>query len=212
MEFPTRGILVVFEGPDRSGKSTQIKLCTDALERTGRVVSRMAFPERSSATGILIDKILKDKNGPRLPARALHLLFSANRWEKEEEIKRRLSAGEIVLVDRYCHSGLVYSCASGLDPEWCKSADRGLPRPDLVLYLETKVEKISNRADFGNEIFETENFQNRVKYFYEQCLSCENFCKTIDAGRDRETIASECVSEILKTENLSSKSLIKLMM
>ena len=71
----------------------------------------------------MISGFLQNKKpmGPEL----LHLLFSANRWELEENIKSKLNQGEIVIIDRYAFSGVAYSVAKGLDIEWCKSSDKG---------------------------------------------------------------------------------------
>jgi dTMP kinase len=70
-----RGKLVVFEGLDRSGKSTQSKLLHENLENSVLV----RFPNRETTTGKIIDTYLKGTQD--LCDEAIHLLFSANRWE-----------------------------------------------------------------------------------------------------------------------------------
>jgi hypothetical protein len=68
---------------------------------------------------------------------AVHLLFSANRWEAVKSLKARLNAGETLVCDRYAFSGVAFTAAKGtLDLEWCKNPDRGLPAPDAVIYLD----------------------------------------------------------------------------
>ena len=68
---------------------------------------------------------------------AVHLLFSANRWEAAKALKTRLGAGETLVCDRYAFSGVAFTAAKGtLDLEWCKNPDRGLPAPDAVIYLD----------------------------------------------------------------------------
>jgi dTMP kinase len=68
---------------------------------------------------------------------AVHLLFSANRWEAVKSLKTRLNAGETLVCDRYAFSGVAFTAAKGtLDLEWCKNPDRGLPAPDAVIYLD----------------------------------------------------------------------------
>ena len=71
------------------------------------------FPNRKSSTGRMIDDFLKNKIN--LPKEVIHLLFSANRWEVNQEIKNCLSAGRDVICDRYWYSGVAYSYAQGLD-------------------------------------------------------------------------------------------------
>ena len=118
-----RGALIIFEGLDRSGKSTQCKLLSDSLKKIGLKVCNLRFPDRSTDIGKMISKFLENKKP--MGSELLHLLFSANRWELEKEIKSKLYDGEIVIIDRYAYSGVAYSSAKGLDTNWCKSSDKG---------------------------------------------------------------------------------------
>lgn len=75
-----RGYLIAVEGGDRCGKSTQCFLAKDWLEaQTGRPAEYWKFPERTWPTGKLINSYLTKEID--MPAEAIHLLFSANRWE-----------------------------------------------------------------------------------------------------------------------------------
>ncbi len=95
-----------------------------------------------------------------LPDRAIHLLFSTNRWEKEQEIQDSLRQGTHLVIDRYAFSGVAFSAAKdGLDLEWCKGPDRGLPEPDLVCFLDVSPEEARKRGGFGQERYEKEAFQ-----------------------------------------------------
>lgn len=49
------------------------------------------------------------------------------------------------VCDRYAYSGVAYSSAKGLDTQWCKSGDVGLPQPDLVVYLDMSPEQAAAR-------------------------------------------------------------------
>jgi len=94
---------------------------------------------------------------------AVHLLFAMNRWESKQQIIEAVRQGKHVVCDRYAYSGVAYSAAKGLDFEWCKNADKGLIKPDLVFYLNANPEDIEKRGGFGEERFEKTNFQNLVK-------------------------------------------------
>lgn len=167
-EKPSSGKFIVFEGADRSGKTTQTKLCVESLRASGIPVAEgcpWRFPERTTKTGHLIDAYLQDKAD--MDDRVLHLLFSANRWEKVDRIRQALSAGETVVVDRYAFSGVAYSAAKGLDAEWCKGPDRGLPAPDVVVYLDLPFEAAEKRGEFGAERYEKEDMQRKVAKQFE---------------------------------------------
>merc|ERR1719387_2331238 len=73
-----RGLFVVFEGLDRSGKSTQSKELVKRLEERGPV-RWTCFPDRATAIGVLIDLYLRRQI--ELPDETIHMLFCANRWE-----------------------------------------------------------------------------------------------------------------------------------
>ncbi len=71
-----------------------------------------------------------------------------------------------MILDRYAYSGVVYSASKGLDLEWCKHSDIGLPEPDIVLYMDISEEICAQRNKFGEEIFERVEFQKKVKSNY----------------------------------------------
>lgn len=65
-----------------------------------------------------------------------------------------LNQGKNVILDRYVYSGVAYSAAKGLDFNWCLNCDIGLPKPDLIFYIEINNEEINQRKGFGEEIYE----------------------------------------------------------
>lgn len=168
-----RGKLIVFEGPDRSGKTTQTHLLVQLLRERGYKVAAgcpLRFPDRTTQVGKLIDSYLRESVHD-LDDRVLHLLFSSNRWEKADSILASLRAGDCVIIDRYAYSGVAYSSAKGLDMAWCKSADAGLPKPDLVIYLDIPIEVAMKRGDFGSERFEKVAFQRAVSKQFERLMA-----------------------------------------
>jgi dTMP kinase len=91
------------------------------------------------------------------------------RWELERDIRRSLAEGTHVLIDRYAYSGAAFSAAKpGLSLAWCKQPDVGLPRPDMVVFLDVTEEVAKQRGGFGEERYEVAEFQRRVKANYRQ--------------------------------------------
>jgi dTMP kinase len=131
-----RGLLLAFEGLDKTGKTTQCKLLRDHLQTLKVPVELLHFPVRQSSTGAVIDSYLRNKLD--LSAQVSHLLFSANRWEFNSHMRERLAKGAVVILDRYIWSGRAYSYALGLDPEWANRSDEGLPLPDYIFYLRSQ--------------------------------------------------------------------------
>lgn len=76
----SRGSLIVLEGLDRSGKSSQCSRLVSYLQEKGIPVEACRFPDRSTSVGQMISTYLANES--ELDDRTIHLLFSANRWEK----------------------------------------------------------------------------------------------------------------------------------
>ncbi|KAI0143670.1 thymidylate kinase-domain-containing protein [Xylariaceae sp. FL1272] len=164
---PVRGALVIFEGMDRAGKTTQAKLLQLRCIESGREVKFMRFPDRTTVIGKMIDSYLKGESG--IEDHVIHLLFTANRWEAAETIKAELAAGHIVICDRYYHSGIVYSAAKqlpSLSISWAKAPEVGLPRPDMVLFLDLEESVARSRGGWGGEIYEKGEMQRRVRELF----------------------------------------------
>lgn len=172
-----RGAFIVFEGADRCGKTTQANLLAERLRGRGgdRDVECIRFPDRDTAIGRVIDAHLassaetetetetENDSASAAAAASVHLLFSANRWERARDIERKLRAGTTLLCDRYAYSGAAYASAKGLDMDWCQACDRGLPAPDGVLFFDLPAEDAATRGDFGAERYERVEFQNKVR-------------------------------------------------
>jgi dTMP kinase len=145
----TRGAFILFEGGDRCGKSTQTKRLEEKLRADGVAVEGIRYPNRTSTIGQMINNYLASTTD--MDDRTIHLLFSANRWEANKSIHASLEAGTTLICDRYAYSGAAFTSAKGLDLEWCKNPDRGLPAPDAIIYLDMPIEEAAKRGDFGEE-------------------------------------------------------------
>lgn len=115
----------------------------------------------------MIDSYLKSQLD--MDDHAIHLLFSANRWEAAKTMAALLTAGTTILCDRYYHSGIVYSAAKrnpSLTLSWARAPEVGLPRPDLVLFLDLDEAQARARGGWGGEVYERAETQRRVKELF----------------------------------------------
>lgn len=138
-----RGLFVVLEGLEKCGKKTQSKLLKSYLESQGIACVEIEFPTRDSIIGQMIQDHKKDLY--ELHPRAVHLLFSAHRWEKQKEIENELRNGKCVICSRYVYSAIAYSCANGLDHAWCSFSEKEMLKPDLVVYLQIDPKELKKR-------------------------------------------------------------------
>lgn len=191
-----RGALIVFEGGDHSGKTTQCSKLIQALTSKGQHTQLFKFPDRTSSIGQMIDKYLGNKVD--IEDHSVHLLFSANRWEKQPQIMKLLNAGTTLIVDRYAFSGVAFTAAKpGFDIDWCKQPDIGLPKPDLVCYLTLDTEAAAKRGTFGGERYERTDFQKKVMNNFEKLK--DSTWKEINADQSIEDLHTEILDLVTKT-------------
>ena len=183
-----RGAFILIEGLDRCGKSTQTRMLAQHLSESGRRAELIGFPDRSTSTGKLIDAHLTRQSRVG-DVRALHLLFASNRWERKAHIEETLVAGGSIVCDRYSFSGVAYSAAQGLDVQWCWMPERGLPAPDLVIFLELSAEAAKLRGGYGDEIYEKVEFQRKVAQAFGELKTPA--WRVIDAGRDLDSVFAD---------------------
>ncbi|PWA14417.1 hypothetical protein CCH79_00011077 [Gambusia affinis] len=196
-----RGALIVLEGVDRAGKTTQCKKLVQALQQSGRPAEMMRFPDRSTTIGQLISAYLEKKSD--LEDHTVHLLFSANRWELVPIMKKKLDQGITLVVDRYAFSGAAFTSAKpGFCLDWCKRPDVGLPKPDLVMFLQLNPAEAALRGQFGNERYETSAFQKSVQERFEQLMKDPSVnWKVIDASQNVEEVHADIRTHSLNAIN-----------
>ncbi len=142
------GVLIVVEGVDGSGKSTQISLLKDWLVST---VEDVIFTEWNSSR-IISDTTKKGKKKNLLTPRTFSLLHAVDFADRLEQIiVPALKAGFIVLADRYVYTAFARDVARGVDPGWVRNMYGFAINPDLAFYfhvpVEVSLERIcSNRA------------------------------------------------------------------
>ncbi|KAG0233679.1 hypothetical protein BGW42_007265 [Actinomortierella wolfii] len=189
-----RGQFILLEGCDRAGKSTQCAMLVAALKSKGHSVELCKFPDRTTTIGQMIHAYLT--NAKELDDRAIHLLFSANRWEAMQNMKRKLQSGTHLIVDRYAYSGVAFSAAKGLDIEWCKHPDRGLLRPDKTFFLDLPTDEAEKRGGFGEERYEKRELQERVRSLFLKLRDTE--WTVIDARQSIDAMHDQILQATLK--------------
>ncbi|KAI8581466.1 hypothetical protein K450DRAFT_231446 [Umbelopsis ramanniana AG] len=190
-----RGALIVLEGCDRSGKSTQCSNLVNYLTACNIDSKLLKFPDRTTSTGQMINSYLT--NATELNDQAVHLLFSANRWEAMDNMRSMLLSGTTLVVDRYVYSGVAFTAAKGLDMNWCKQPDVGLLTPDLVLFLDLPIEAAEQRGGFGEERYEKREMQINVRELFLQLQ--DSLWQLIDANRTMQEIEMDIRQRVLST-------------
>ncbi len=191
-----RGIFIVLEGPDGSGKSTMAKKIGDYYRVEGREIE---FTREPGGTKISekVRELILDNNNTEMAYRTEALLYASARAQLvEEKIKPWLNEGKIVISERYVYSSLVYQgIGRGLGVKEIKKindfATAGL-NPDIVLFLDVDPEKgLSRKLNIdGGDRLENEDVSFH-KEVYEGYKSLKQFfpeIKTINAERTIDEI------------------------
>lgn len=192
-----RGLLVVVEGLDRAGKDTLIGHLVALLKQAGEPVMVQAFPDRTTESGVTLDRFLRREID--LSDWECHELYAINRRELEEMLCETLMEGTTVICSRYAYSGVAYTAAKGHDMRKCMEADRGLLRPDLVVFLDVDADTVAVRNNFGKERYETQEFQLKVysafQTLWELLRNSPNRPKSENSCTDLLTISPADISE-----------------
>ncbi|MFQ5940447.1 MAG: dTMP kinase [Nitrososphaerales archaeon] len=182
-------MLIVIEGSDKAGKATQTQLLKEDLEKKGLSVGTLAFPVYDTKIGEEIRAFLHREK--EYPVQVMHMLLSANRWEKKAEIERMLDENQVVILNRYYQSNLVYGIASGLKLEWLRALDEGLPKEDIVIMLDIAPEISIQRLPSKGDIFEmSDDMMHEVSKLYREFATKYGWI-LVNGDRNREDVHRE---------------------
>ncbi len=153
-----KGMLIVLEGIDGSGKATQAALLEEALKKEGRDVMRVSFPDYDSPSSALVKMYLAGdfgKDPGDVNPYAASLFYAVDRFASfRMKWKSFYEAGGIVIADRYTTSNMVHQMTKYDEAEkrntfldWLEQTEYeelGLPRPDLVFLLDVPLSLSEN--------------------------------------------------------------------
>ena len=141
------GKLIVIEGADGSGRSTQIKLLVDWLEAKGYATTQVGLKRSNLAS----EELERAKNGNILNRTTLSLFYATDFADQLENIIiPSLRAGFIVLADRYIYTLMARDLVRGLDNKWVHNLYSIALQPDAVFYLKLSPEKLIQRNFMKN--------------------------------------------------------------
>lgn len=218
-------MLIVIEGLDGAGKSTQVKKLKSFLQQNTTRLEYIHFPRYDAPVyGGLISRFLRGDFGdnntvhPNLVA----LLFAEDRHGCAPQIRTFLEQGSTVLLDRYVYSNIAYQCAKLDDPaereslrEWIFETEYNefnIPKPDLNIFLDVPISFVESMLassrqggdreylDGGKDIHEADiNFQKTVREMYlRQCELDENFIRLDCSDSQGRMLPAEDIFEKLR--------------
>lgn len=157
-------MLIVLEGLDGAGKSTQVKLLKEYIQSKGKQLRYLHFPRFDAPVyGDLIAKFLRGDFGAinQVHPQLVALLFAEDRRDAAALIREWLGNGDVVLLDRYVYSNIAYQCSKIKDKtesnalsEWIFNLEYNIyniPRPDVNLFLDVPISFVDKKLKENRE-------------------------------------------------------------
>jgi dTMP kinase len=178
--------LLVIEGLDGAGKSTQVRLLQEYLTAKGTKYEYLHYPRTDSPVyGDLIARFLRGELGdnnsvnPYLVA----LIYAGDRADSKQLLEKWINQGITVILDRYVYSNIAYQCAKLADldqklalKKWIMETEFGyfqLPKPDLNIFLDVPFE-FTRRKLTGNRMGNDRSYLNGQRDIHEEDLDFQN--------------------------------------
>ena len=198
-----KGLFIVLEGIDGSGKDTHLKFIANELRGLGYTVVETAEPSDHSV-GTFLKRYAK-RNEERLPAQSEALLYAADRFDHVKNvITPALLRDQIVISARYYYSSMAYQGAVGVDLDWIREMNRFALRPDLAVLLDILPEYSLHRLKRQRSIYEDSDYLRKVRDIYIRLVNEGELVK-VDADRPKRVVQGELISmiqDLLERKNI----------
>jgi len=203
-----KGKLIVIEGPDGVGRSTQLWLLKQWLETMGHAV----LATRMTRSALAGRGLRQAKKGTTLGRVTMALFYATDFADRlEHQVIPALKAGFIVLTDRYIYTLIARALARGIDPDWIREVYGFALKPDRVFYLRAGVGDLVTRVlqkggfdywesgmdlHLGDDMYESFLvYQTRIMADFDKMVEDYGF-GVIDASRSIEQVFAALKAEI----------------
>lgn len=169
-------MIIALEGLDGAGKTVQTGKLVRWMHDNGIGMTRFDFPDYAIQSGVDIQRCLSDTDASY---RTLHKLMAQNRLDRLPDIQGALSRGDVLVMNRYCDSNIVYGMANGFEHSWLAGLDVQMPHADLTILLSITVEHSFKRKRIRDNLEAHRGFMTRVFDMYRQ-VSADNNWACVD--------------------------------
>lgn len=211
------GRLIVIEGLDGSGKATQARLLADNLQKVGKRVKKVSFPDYDSPSSALIKMYLGGEFGDKpgdVNAYAASSFFAVDRFASYKKNWQADYAEGVVIADRYTTSNAVHQCSKLAYGDWDAFLDwlfdleyekLGIPAPDRVIYL--RVDPDISQALILSRYHghaEKKDIHEKDMEYLRRCQEAADYCarrlgwRIVDCCADRRMRGIEAIQDELR--------------
>jgi dTMP kinase len=188
-----KGVFIVIEGLDGSGKTTQAKTLTAKLCRTHNAIYT-AEPSKGKIGMFIRNRVLYGEKRP--PTAIEALLFAADRIEHvQNEVLPALAEGRVVICDRYVYSSLAYQGSAGLNLDWIETINQHALKPDLALFIDVDPEAVQARLKSRKSVMENLETQRKVREIYQKFIEKGELIR-VNGDKPKNMVADEILSAV----------------
>lgn len=133
------GKFITLYGINNIGKTTHAKLLVKKLQKKGYKSIYIKYPVYDiHPSGDYINKILRNSDQQKISEDELQLWFVLNRYQFQDQLKKYLDEGIVVVAEDYIGTGIAWGTAKDLDEEWMENINKNLIKEDLSIFIEGK--------------------------------------------------------------------------
>jgi dTMP kinase len=192
-EVKKKGLFIVIEGLDGSGKSTQAKILVRKLRQSHGAIYT-AEPSHGKIGTFIRNRILYGEKRPSISVEAL--LFAADRIDHiQNEVQPTLDEGRLVVSDRYIYSSLAYQGSAGLNLEWIETVNQLALKPDLALFIDVDPEVVLKRLTRKKSVMENLETQSKVREVYLKFVKKGDLAR-IEGDNPKSEVAREVLAAV----------------
>lgn len=191
------GVLIVIEGIDGAGKTTQTKILCKMLQKNG--YPTVCFHEPTDGKwGLKIRDLAINGRHKTSPEEEMNFFIQDRVEDVEENIRPALKDKKVVIMDRYYFSNIAYQSARGLDPKIIEEKNVKIaPKPNLLIILDltpqASLKRIKEKRNGKPNHFERTKHLKKVRETFLKCFKERAYTRIIDGddARSESTIANE---------------------
>lgn len=189
-----RGLLIVFEGIDGAGKTTQARRVTAWLNEKGLPAVSFSEPTHQGVYGRRLREVILNGRAGISPWEELELFLKDREEDVQKNILPALRQNSIVVMDRYYYSNMAYQGALGIDVNHIRVLNEKIaPRPDMVIILDldvrTGLDRINTLRREKENQFERADYLEKVSQIFSEISG--DYIYHIPASRPLEEVNAE---------------------
>ena len=161
------GKFIAIYGVNNIGKTTQVNLLAQRLEKEGLKVKVIKYPIYDSIpTGPRISNILRNRAEPDISPEHFQLLYCLNRFDTQPQLLDLIKQYDLVLAEDYTFTSVAWGAANGISKQWLLNVNHPLLKPDFSILLDG--ERVTQSIEEGHKFEDNQSLPNKVQQIFRE--------------------------------------------